>query len=140
MRLKLLSERQKQSEASYALTQNLNNIVPGDKYKDQTSGSKSKIDAMHDFIERDSDSLKISGTVDPFAAVTDGQCPKSKSSQLQRWQLRCYSQMETLKSESQSHEVDKNIRALYAIVSNSDSDTCTESDSAPIFILSDTNS
>ena len=80
MRLKLVSEWQKQSEASYALTQN---IVPGDKYKDQTSGSKSEIDAMHDFMERDSDSLiqKTSGTVDPFAAVTDGQCPESKSSQ-----------------------------------------------------------
>ena len=51
-----------------------------------------------------------------------------------------HSRMETLKSESQSHEVDKNIRALYAIVSNSDSDTRTESDSAPVFILSDTNS
>ena len=81
MRLKLLSEWQKQSEASYALTQN---IVPGDKYKDQTSGSKSKIDAMHDFMERDNDSLKTSGTVDPFAAATDGQCPESKSSQPDR--------------------------------------------------------
>ena len=128
-----------QSEASYALTQNLDNMIPGDKYcEDQTSGSKSKIDAMHDFMERDSDSLRTSGTVDPFAAVTDGQCPESKSSQLQRWQLRCY-RMETLKSESQSHEADENIRALYAIVSNSDSDTCTESNSAPVFLLSDTN-
>ena len=63
-----------QSEASYAMTQNLDNIVPGDKYReDQTSGSKSKIDAMYDFMERDSDSLKTSGTVNPFAAVTDGQ-------------------------------------------------------------------
>ena len=54
--------------------------------------------------------------------------------------VNLHSQMETLKSESQSHEVDKSIRTLYAIVSNSDSDTCTESNSAPVFILSDTNS
>ena len=98
MKLNFLAEQQKQSREASSFV--------GDK-----DTSKSKIDAAHNFMERDGDSK--ASTVDPLAVITDGQ--ESKPSQ------QC---METLfVSESQTCEVDESIRTLYAIVSSPDTES-----------------